>query len=74
MAYVILIDYKTQNELLQIQDLTLAMAIEKVRAAEDVNREILRFPVVEADTLIQKCTINRKTFVAGWYDGDLYGE
>ena len=34
-----------------MQDLTLAMAIEKARAAEAVNREILHFPAVEADTL-----------------------
>ena len=34
-----------------MQDLTLAMAIEKARAAEVVNREILHFPAVEADTL-----------------------
>ena len=44
-------DHKTQKELLCIQDLTLAMAIEKARAAEAVDREILHFPAVEADAL-----------------------
>ena len=44
-------DHKTQKELLCMQDLTLSMAIEKARAAEVVNREILHFPAVEADTL-----------------------
>ena len=43
-------DHKTQ-ELLCIQDLTLAMANEKMRAAEAVDREILHFPAVEADAL-----------------------
>ena len=44
-------DHKTQKELLCIQDLTHAMVIEKARAAEAVDREILHFPVVEADAL-----------------------
>ena len=44
-------DHTTQKELLCMQDLTLSMAIEKARAAEVVNREILHFPAVEADTL-----------------------
>ena len=43
-------DQKTQKELLCIQDLTLATAFEKARAAETVNREIQHFPM-EADTL-----------------------
>ena len=44
-------DHKTQKEILCMQGLTLAMAIEKARAAEAVNREILHFPAVEVDTL-----------------------
>ena len=43
-------DQKTKKELLSIQELMLAMAIEKARAAEAVNREILYFPE-EADAL-----------------------
>ena len=43
-------DQKTQKELLCMQDLMLATAIEKARAADTVNREILHFPM-EADTL-----------------------
>ena len=39
-------DHKTQKELLCMQDLTLAMAVEKARAAEVVKREILHFPAV----------------------------
>ena len=44
-------DHKTQKEFLCIQNLTLAMAIEKARAAEALDREILHFPAVEADAL-----------------------
>ena len=40
----------TQKELLCMKELTLTLAIEKVRVTEAVNREILHFPV-EADTL-----------------------
>ena len=44
-------DHKTQKELLCIQNLTLAMAIEKARAAEAIDREIIHFTAVEADAL-----------------------
>ena len=43
-------DYKIQEEMLCIQDLTLALAVEKARAAEAVNREICHFPAVDQHT------------------------
>ena len=43
-------DQKTQKELLCVQGLTLAVAIERSRAAEAVNREVQQNSPVDTDT------------------------
>ena len=45
-------DHATQKDLLCTKELSLTLAVEKARAAEAVNREVLHFPVkTEAETL-----------------------
>ena len=60
-------DHKTQKELLCIQDLTLAMAIEKARAAEAVDREILHFPAMEAHLRSVCWQIDSKSLLSSNY-------
>ena len=45
-------DHATQKDLLCTKELSLTLAVEKARAAEAVNREVLHFPLkTEAETL-----------------------